>query len=52
MTLMLEVGWSGIDLEQFHNGILALAGVGTRSDRGSAAARPLRTSSAWSGLRR
>lgn len=29
MMLMLEVGWSGVDLEQFHSGVVALGGVGT-----------------------
>jgi hypothetical protein len=29
MMLMCEVGWSGVDLEQFHSGVVALGGVGT-----------------------
>lgn len=28
MMLVLEVGWSGVDLERFQSGVLALGGVG------------------------
>jgi len=28
-VVMLEIGWSGVDVDRFHSGVLALGGVGT-----------------------